>query len=124
MRPLSLGVVERTISSTGPVKALVTVDVGSQLSGLILEMKADFNDRVKVGDLLAVIDRAPYAAKLASAKSNLDMARAEIGMRESAIARAEAQLAQDQRDAAVSKCCPLGVWYRKNNAKARRRNRA
>src|SRR5262249_32814814 len=63
-------------------------------------MKADFNDRVKVGDLLAVIDRAPYAAKLASGRANLDMARAEIGMRESAIARAETQLIQDQRHAA------------------------
>lgn len=99
-RPVGFGVVERSISATGPVKALVTVDVGSQLSGLIAEMKADFNHRVKASDLLAVIDRAPFEAKLASATANLAMARADIGMREAAVARAEIRFAQDARDAA------------------------
>jgi HlyD family secretion protein len=98
-RPVSLGVVERTITSTGPVKALVTVDVGSQLSGIIAEMKADFNDHVKEGDLLAVIDRGPFEAKYASAAANLVIAKADIGLREATVARARHQLAQYERDA-------------------------
>jgi multidrug efflux pump subunit AcrA (membrane-fusion protein) len=81
-RPVGFGVVERSISATGSVKALVTVDVGSQLSGLIAEMKADFNDSVQEGDLLAVIDRAPFEAKLASATANLAMARADNGRKD------------------------------------------
>ncbi|HEY8063747.1 MAG TPA: efflux RND transporter periplasmic adaptor subunit [Methylosinus sp.] len=98
-RSLTLGTVERTISATGPVKALVTVDVGSQLSGPIAEMKADFNDRVKEGDLLAVIDRGPFEAAHASAVADLAIARAEIGLRRAAIAKTRHQLAQFERDA-------------------------
>ncbi len=118
-RPAVIGVVERSISATGPVKAFVTVDVGSQLSGLISEMKADFNDRVKAGDLLAVIDRGPFKAKLDSAKANLEIARADIGLREGAVARAEARLAQDTRDAArYEVLSPRGVVSQKQRETA------
>ncbi|SFK69292.1 efflux RND transporter periplasmic adaptor subunit [Methylocapsa palsarum] len=97
-KPIGRGIIERAVSATGAVKALVTVDVGSQLSGLIAEMKVDFNDPVKEGDLLAVIDRAPYEAKVESAAANLAMARADVGQREAAIAKASTQLAQYRRD--------------------------
>lgn len=96
---VSRDVVERTISSTGPVKALVTVDVGSQLSGLISEMKADFNGHVKEGDLLAVIDRGPFEAKYASAAANLAIAKADIALRQATVTKAQHQLAQYERDA-------------------------
>ncbi|HXW70656.1 MAG TPA: biotin/lipoyl-binding protein [Methylocella sp.] len=96
---IGFGVVERTISATGPVKALVTVDVGSQLSGLIAEMKANYNDRVKEGDLLAVIDRGPFEAAYASAAANLTIAKADIGLREATVAKAQHQLVQYDRDA-------------------------
>lgn len=115
MRQVGFGVVERSISATGPVKALITVDVGSQLSGLIAEMKADFNDPVKEGDLLAVIDRAPFEAKLASATANVAMARADIGLREAAVARARTRAAQDDRDAArFELLSPKGVVSEKS----------
>lgn len=101
-RLVGRGLVERSISATGPVKALVTVDVGSQLSGLIAEMKVDFNDPVKEGDLLAVIDRAPFEAKVASAAANLAVARADVVQKEAAAAKASSQLAQFKRDLARS----------------------
>jgi HlyD family secretion protein len=97
-RLIGRGLVERSISATGSVKALVTVEVGSQLSGMIAEMKVDFNDPVKEGDLLAVIDRAPYEAKVASAAANLAIARADIGEKEAAVTKAATQLAQNKRD--------------------------
>jgi HlyD family secretion protein len=121
-KPVSIGVVERGISATGSVKALVTVDVGSQLSGLIAEMKADFNDRVKEGDLLAVIDRAPFEAKLASATANLAMARADIGLREAAVAKARTQIVQDERDSGrFELLSPKGVTSQKSREDAQTR---
>jgi HlyD family secretion protein len=118
-RPTVIGTVERSISASGPVKALVTVDVGSQLSGLIAEMKADFNSRVKAGDLLAVIDRAPFEAKLASASANLAMAKAEVGLREAAVARAKTQIAQNERDATrFELLSPKGVVSQKSRETA------
>lgn len=86
------GVVERSVTASGAVKALVTVDVGSQVSGPITEMKVDFNSKVKQGDLLAVIDRAPFEAKLSAAQANLAIAKADVVRREAAMAKIQKQL--------------------------------
>ncbi|MFO1126779.1 MAG: efflux RND transporter periplasmic adaptor subunit, partial [Methylocystis sp.] len=75
-----------------------TVDVGSQVSGPITEMKADFNSAVKQGDLLAVIDRAPFEAKVQAASANLAIAQAEVTRREAAIARIQKHLGLLDRD--------------------------
>lgn len=64
---LSRGSIERSISATGSVEALVTVDVSSQLSGQISEVNVDFNSPVAKGDLLAAIDPRTFAARVASA---------------------------------------------------------
>ena len=98
-RPVALGVVERGISATGAVKALVTVDVGSRLSGIIADVKVNFNDEVKEGQLLAVIDRAPFEARLAAASASLAQARAAIGLQEAMLAKSQKQFAQNDRDA-------------------------
>lgn len=99
-RPVGRGMVERSVSASGAVKALVTVDVGSQLSGPITEMKADFNSSVKQGDLLAIIDRAPFEAKAEAAAAGLAIAKADVGLREAATAKIQKQLAQFDRDVA------------------------
>lgn len=89
---VSRGVVERSVTASGAVKALVTVDVGSQVSGPITDMNADFNSLVKESDLLAVIDRAPFEAKAQAASANLAIARADVVRREAAIAKLQKQL--------------------------------
>lgn len=91
-RIVSLGNVERSVTASGAVKALVTVDVGSQVSGPITEMAADFNSKVKQGDLIAIIDRAPFEARLAAARANLSIAKAEVARREAAMARLQKQI--------------------------------
>jgi HlyD family secretion protein len=96
--PLVRGLVERSVTASGTVKALVTVDVGSQLSGPIAEMEVDFNSAVKRGDLLAVIDRAPFEAKVQAASANLAIARADIARREAATAKIQKQLGLLDRD--------------------------
>jgi HlyD family secretion protein len=98
-RPVGLGVVERSISATGAVKALVTVDVGSRVSGIIADVKVNFNDAVKEGQLLAVIDRASFEAKVAAATASLAQARAAIGLQEAMLAKSQSQFAQNERDA-------------------------
>lgn len=95
---LSRGVVERSVVASGAVKALTTVDVGSQVSGPITEMKADFNSKVKQGDLLAVIDRAPFEARVTAATANLAIAKAEVARREAAAAKVQKQLGLLDRD--------------------------
>src|SRR3990172_11673750 len=70
------GEIEVTVSATGNPNAVVTVQVGSQVSGNIMELHADFNTRVKKGQLLARIDPEIFEAKLSQAKANLENATA------------------------------------------------
>ncbi|OQW34680.1 MAG: hypothetical protein A4E19_17310 [Nitrospira sp. SG-bin1] len=85
------GQVISVVSATGTINPVVSVQVGSQVSGMIKSLHADFNSHVKAGDIVAVIDPEPFKARREQAASNLEMAR-------SAVARAKADLAQRRRE--------------------------
>jgi HlyD family secretion protein len=112
---VSRGSIERSISATGSVEALVTVDVSSQLSGQISEVNVDFNSPVAHGAVLAVIDPRTFAARVASAEANLAIARTDVSVREASILKAKALLDQAQRSAerqrtlAVTKATPAAT---------------
>jgi len=53
---IARGAIESTVSATGTCNAVVSVQVGSQVSGNIKELYADFNTYVKAGQLVALID--------------------------------------------------------------------
>ena len=72
------GDLEVVVSSTGSIEALDSVEVGTQVSGTITEIRVDFNDRVNRGDVLAVIDTSLLDASLRDARAGLDRARAEL----------------------------------------------
>lgn len=77
-QPSSIGVIRRSISATGALKARSTVDVSSQLSGQIASVGADFNDVVKKGQVLAELDQRGYAARVAQAEAEATMARETV----------------------------------------------
>ena len=66
------------ISATGALRALSTVDVGSQVSGQILSVAVDFNDRVQAGQVIARIDPATFEARLNQTKADLASAHASL----------------------------------------------
>jgi HlyD family secretion protein len=66
---LTRGVIESTVSATGTCNAVVTVQVGSQVSGNIKALYADFNTRVKAGQLVALIDPEIFQAKVKQAEA-------------------------------------------------------
>lgn len=72
------GDIDATIAATGNCNAVVTVQVGSQVSGNIKTLYADFNTRVKKGQLIALIDPAIFQARVNQATANLDSARASL----------------------------------------------
>ncbi|HOP18090.1 MAG TPA: biotin/lipoyl-binding protein, partial [Gammaproteobacteria bacterium] len=59
------------VSATGTLNPVNTVQVGSQVSGTIQHLRADFNDSVRKGQVVAQIDPAVFRAKLAEAEANL-----------------------------------------------------
>ena len=72
------GEIDTTVSATGNPNAVVTVQVGSQVSGIILALFADFNTKVTKGELIAQIDPAPFQAKVNQAPANVDAAEAAV----------------------------------------------
>ncbi len=72
------GDIRSTVSATGTVNAVTTVSVGTQVSGTIKQLFADFNSPVKKGQLLAQIDPASIEAQVAQASANLSLARANL----------------------------------------------
>jgi HlyD family secretion protein len=66
------------VSTSGSLQAVVTVDVGSQVSGRIQELYADFNSKVKKGQKIAKIDPALFQAAVVQAEANVTAARANV----------------------------------------------
>ena len=79
------GTVEVTVSATGTVQAVVTVQVGSQVSGTVSWLGADFNSQVKKGQIIARLDPALFQAQV-------DNSRANVGNAEAAVAAAETDI--------------------------------
>lgn len=86
------GDISKTISATGQIQAVVTVQVGSQVSGTIAEIYVDFNSVVKKGQVIAKLDPATFQAQLDQARANLATAEANVRTAESAVINAEANL--------------------------------
>jgi HlyD family secretion protein len=87
------GDIESAISATGSLAAVVSVAVGSQVSGNIAALYADFNSVVKKGQLVAQIDPAPFQTKVDQAKANLDSAKAQITNAEVGVRKADLDIA-------------------------------
>lgn len=92
------GMIRKVVSTSGPVRALVTVSVGSQLSGLIEKLNVDYNSEVKEGDILAKIDDRTFASRVAQAKADLLAAKAGLVNQEAALKKAEAVREQAERN--------------------------
>lgn len=70
------GELKAIVSATGTLNPVITVQVGSQVSGTIQRLNVDFNSRVSKGQVIAQIDSAIFDARLAEANSNLKSAEA------------------------------------------------
>src|SRR5919199_1991406 len=72
------GAIATTVNATGVVNAVTTVQVGTQVSGTIQKLFVDFNSPVKEGEVIAQIDPAPLATKVAQARANVASAMAAV----------------------------------------------
>lgn len=86
------GQVQVSISATGTLRALSTVDVGTQVSGQVESVAVDFNDRVVRGQEIARIDAANFRTRLTQTEADLASARANLVEAQTALKLAEAEL--------------------------------
>ena len=92
------GDINDVVDATGTVNAVITVQVGSQVSGTISRLNADFNTKVHKGDILALIDPSLVQGVLQQATADLESARASVKGAVANLARARATLAQARQD--------------------------
>ena len=90
------GDLESAISATGSLAAIISVPVGSQVSGNVSAVYADYNSSVKKGQLVAQIDPAPFQTKVDQAKANLESAKAQITNAEVGVRKADLDIANAQ----------------------------
>jgi HlyD family secretion protein len=82
------GAISQVVSATGTLNAVVTVSVGTQLSGQLAELYADFNDEVERGQPLAQLDRKGFEARLAEGRAATNMAKAAVEVQRAKLERA------------------------------------
>ncbi len=97
------GPLTATVSATGTLNAVVTVQVGSQVSGQIKELFADFNSQVKRNQLVARIDPEIFQARVAQVKAQLEAAKANVLNQRAAVEKARADVANAHAALAVAK---------------------
>lgn len=98
MVEIKRGDIVRIVTASGQLRALITVEVGSQLSGQIAELGADFNSEVKAGDVIARIDPKTFEARVRQSRAEHEVARANLAIQEAAQAAEEASLREARRD--------------------------
>jgi HlyD family secretion protein len=97
------GPLTASVSATGTLNAVVTVQVGSQVTGRIQEILVDFNSPVRKGQLIARIDPESLEARAAQARAQLDAARAAVLNQQAALDRARADVATARANLAVGR---------------------
>jgi HlyD family secretion protein len=92
------GRIEDVVEATGTINAVITVQVGSQVSGTIEKLNVDFNSRVHKGDIVALIDPALFKGALLQAAADLDNTKANLMAAQANLEKAKAGLVQTKAD--------------------------
>jgi HlyD family secretion protein len=100
---VEIGPITAAVSATGTLNPVVSVQVGSQVSGQIKEILVDFNSPVKAGQLIARLDPETYRQRVIQAQADTEAARANLAMQQADVLRVQANLADTQRDYARKK---------------------
>lgn len=88
------GNLRSVVTASGTLGAVVSVDVGCQVSGRIMKLNADFNTPVKRGDLIAELDTAIYSARVKAAQGELASAQANVTLKQQNLHRKNILLPQ------------------------------
>lgn len=89
------GAITQSVSANGTLNPVTMVNVGTQVSGTVKSINADFNQEVKAGQVLAVLDPALFQAALGQSSANLANARAQLKFAQAEEARFRSLVAQE-----------------------------
>ncbi|MCC6489800.1 MAG: efflux RND transporter periplasmic adaptor subunit [Candidatus Hydrogenedentes bacterium] len=91
---VSRGDLRVTVTATGTLEPIKTVDVGIEVSGTVKTVEVDYNEQVKVGQVLARLDTSKLEAQALQSEAALNSARAKLLQAQASVEEAEAQMAR------------------------------
>jgi len=89
------GAINQTVTATGTINPVALINVGSQVSGTVAELHADFNDRVKKGQVLLKLEPTIFNAQVGQAEAGIASARANLQLAQATYKRNEQLVAQN-----------------------------
>ena len=92
------GDIRQVVEATGTINAVTTVQVGSQVSGTIWKLFADFNSHVKKGQLIAQIEPSIFQGQVLQARADLENAKANLAAARANLEKAKASAVQTKAD--------------------------
>ncbi|NOT16709.1 MAG: efflux RND transporter periplasmic adaptor subunit [Sulfuriferula sp.] len=95
MSEVTRGDLVRNVSANGTLNPVVLVNVGTQVSGVVKALHADYNQKVQAGQILLELDPALLKAQIAQSNANLTRAQAALQLAQTAAARQQSLLKQD-----------------------------
>ncbi|HZF13900.1 MAG TPA: efflux RND transporter periplasmic adaptor subunit [Thermoanaerobaculia bacterium] len=101
--PVERGAITAAVEATGTINPLTTVPVGSYVSGTVKLIFADFNTRVRAGQVLAQIDPAVYTAQVVTARGNLASAEANLRHLTAGLGSSQALIETNEANAAKAR---------------------
>ncbi len=96
--PVGRGDIRDVVEATGTINAVTTVQVGSQVSGTIFKLSADFNSHVKKGQVIAEIDPSLFQGAVLQARADLENARANLAAARANLEKSRAMAFQAKAD--------------------------
>jgi len=89
------GAINQTVTATGTINPVALINVGSQVSGTVAELHADFNDRVRKGQVLLKLEPTIFNAQVGQAEASIASARASLRLAQATFQRNEQLVAQN-----------------------------
>jgi len=89
------GAINQTVTATGTINPVALINVGSQVSGTVAELHADFNDRVKKGQVLLKLEPTIFNAQVRQAEASIASAQASLRLAQATYQRNEQLVAQN-----------------------------
>ena len=107
------GSIESVVSATGTIRPVVQVQIGSQVSGTVERLYADFNSRVRAGQVILQLERSSFRARVVQAEAAVARAEASVKDADRGLARAQELFAKNYVSQADLDAATVAVELRK-----------
>ena len=111
------GSIESVVSATGTIRPVVQVEIGSQVSGTVDKLHADFNSRVRAGQIIVELEKSSFRAREVQAEAAVTRAEASVKDAERALARARELFARNYVSQADLDAATVALELRKADLK-------